>query len=68
MENLNKGGGTLLTEQQVADLLNISIATVRRRRLFGQPPDYVKIGASVRYRPEAVQRLIESAERRMGEQ
>jgi predicted DNA-binding transcriptional regulator AlpA len=50
---------TLLTENEVAELLNISVATIRRRRLFRQPPEWVKIGASVRYRPEAVQRLIE---------
>lgn len=56
----------LLTEQEVARLLKISVATIRRRRLFRQPPDFVKIGASVRYRREAVQRLIESAEQHMG--
>jgi predicted DNA-binding transcriptional regulator AlpA len=53
---------TLLTENEVAELLNISVATIRRRRLFRQPPEFVKIGASVRYRPEAIQRLIESSE------
>jgi predicted DNA-binding transcriptional regulator AlpA len=50
----------LLTENEVAKLLRVSVATIRRRRLFRQPPEWVKIGASVRYRPEAVQRLIES--------
>lgn len=52
----------LLNEHEVANLLNVSIATIRRRRLYRQPPDFVKIGASVRYRREAVQRLIENAE------
>jgi predicted DNA-binding transcriptional regulator AlpA len=52
----------LLTEHQVAELLKVSVATIRRRRLFRQPPDFLKIGASVRYRREAIQRLIESAE------
>lgn len=56
----------LLTEHEVAKLLKVSVATIRRRRLFRQPPDFVKIGASVRYRREAIQRLIESAEQRMG--
>jgi predicted DNA-binding transcriptional regulator AlpA len=55
----------LLTEQEVARLLKVSVATIRRRRLFRQPPDFVKIGASVRYRREAIQRLIESAEQHM---
>jgi hypothetical protein len=52
---------TLLTEREVAKLLRVSVATIRRRRLFRQPPAWIKIGASVRYRPEAVQHLIESA-------
>jgi predicted DNA-binding transcriptional regulator AlpA len=52
----------LLTEHDVAQLLKVSVATIRRRRLFRQPPAYLKIGASVRYRRAAIQRLIESAE------
>jgi hypothetical protein len=56
----------LLTELEVAKLLKVSVATIRRRRLFRQPPDFLKIGASVRYRREAIQRLIDSAEQRMG--
>lgn len=51
---------TLLTEREVAQRLKVSVATIRRRRLFRQPPEWIKIGASVRYRPEAVERLIES--------
>lgn len=53
----------LLTEHEVAKLLKISLATIRRRRLFRQPPEFLKIGASVRYRPEAIQKLIESSSR-----
>jgi predicted DNA-binding transcriptional regulator AlpA len=62
MANANNSLETLLTEYQVAELLKVSVATIRRRRLLRQPPDFVKIGASVRYRREAIQRLIESAE------
>jgi hypothetical protein len=62
MANANDPLETLLTELQVAELLKVSVATIRRRRLFRQPPNFVKIGASVRYRREAIQRLIESAE------
>jgi predicted DNA-binding transcriptional regulator AlpA len=51
---------TLLTEKEVAQRLNVSVATIRRRRLFRQPPEWIKIGASVRYRSEAIDRLIES--------
>ena len=67
MANANNQLETLLTEHQVAELLKVSVATIRRRRLFRQPPDFVKIGASVRYRREAIQRLIDSAEQRMGD-
>lgn len=65
MANTNIQLETLFTEHQVAELLKVSVATIRRRRLFRQPPDFVKIGASVRYRREAIQRLIESAEKHM---
>jgi predicted DNA-binding transcriptional regulator AlpA len=65
MVNENKPVEPLLTEHQVAELLKVSVATIRRRRLFRQPPDFVKIGASVRYRRETIQRLIESAEQHM---
>ena len=57
---------TLLTEHQVAEILKVSVATIRRRRLLRQPPDFVKIGASVRYRPESIQRLIQNAEQHIG--
>jgi len=52
----------LLTEKDVARLLRVSVATIRRRRLLKQPPTWLKIGALVRYRREAISRLIEGAE------
>jgi len=64
MTNASNAIESLLTEQEVAKLLKVSVATIRRRRLFRQPPEYLKIGASVRYRREAIQRLIEAAEQR----
>ena len=64
MTNANNAIEALLTEQEVAKLLKVSVATIRRRRLFRQAPEYLKIGASVRYRREAIQRLIEAAEQR----
>ena len=67
MVNTQNALEDLLTEHEVAKLLKVSVATIRRRRLFRQPPDYVKIGSSVRYRRESILRLIESAEQRMGE-
>jgi predicted DNA-binding transcriptional regulator AlpA len=65
MANENNPMQDLLTEHEVAQLLKVSVATIRRRRLFRQPPDFVKLGASVRYRREAIRKLIDGAERRM---
>jgi predicted DNA-binding transcriptional regulator AlpA len=41
---------TFLNEYELAEMLNISVATVRRWRFFHVGPQYVKLGASVRYR------------------
>lgn len=57
----------LLTEQQVAKLLSVSVATIRRRRLLRHPPDFIKIGSSVRYRHEAVELLISRGEHNVAE-
>ena len=62
MANENNALEPLLDEREVANLLKVSVATIRRRRLFRQPPDFVKIGASVRYRRDSVARLIASNE------
>ncbi len=43
----------LLNEHAVAELLGVSVATVRRWRLLRQGPKFIRVGAaSVRYRPE----------------
>jgi predicted DNA-binding transcriptional regulator AlpA len=44
----------LLNEYQVAEVVGMSVASVRRWRLFRQGPKYLKIGAAVRYKPEDV--------------
>lgn len=49
---------SLLTEHEVARLLHVSVATIRKRRLFRQPPPWVKIGASVRYERKALEEFI----------
>jgi len=50
----------LLNEKEVAAILNVSVATVRRRRLFNQPPIFRKIGAAVRYHPDDVAAWIDA--------
>jgi predicted DNA-binding transcriptional regulator AlpA len=50
----------LLNEHDVARLTGMSVATVRRWRLFGRGPRYIKIGAAVRYKPEDLSRWLET--------
>ena len=51
---------SLLNEHDVARVTGLSIASVRRWRVLGQGPRYLKIGASVRYRPEDVQAFLDT--------
>jgi predicted DNA-binding transcriptional regulator AlpA len=50
----------LLNEHQVAKFLQLSVASVRRWRLFRTGPKYLKIGAAVRYRREDVDAWLRS--------
>ena len=50
----------LLNEHEVARITGLSVASVRRWRLLKQGPKYLKIGASVRYRPEHVAAWLQS--------
>jgi predicted DNA-binding transcriptional regulator AlpA len=51
---------TLLNEFDVARVTGLSVASVRRWRLFKQGPKYMKIGAAVRYRAEDVRLWLET--------
>jgi len=48
----------LLNEREVADLLGVSVATIRRRRLLKQPPTATKIGSSVRYKTSDIDEFL----------
>lgn len=50
----------LLNESQVAETLSVSVATVRRWRLYGRGPKYIKVGAAVRYTQEDFERWLAS--------
>ncbi|MEO8592308.1 MAG: helix-turn-helix domain-containing protein [Candidatus Solibacter sp.] len=50
----------LLKEHDVAGVTGLSVASVRRWRLDGKGPKYLKIGSAVRYRPEDVAAWLES--------
>lgn len=60
MGSSNNAVQFLLTEYDVAELTSLSLASVRRWRLLRQGPRYMKIGASVRYRPEDVAAWLDS--------
>jgi hypothetical protein len=46
---------TLLTEEDVAKQLHISVASLRRWRLERRGPPFIKVGSLVRYRPEEME-------------
>jgi hypothetical protein len=50
----------LLNENDVARILAVSLGSLRRWRLLGQGPRFIKIGALVRYRPEDVQVFLDN--------
>jgi predicted DNA-binding transcriptional regulator AlpA len=49
---------TLLMETQVSEKLQVSLACLRRWRLRGEGPQYVKVGPLVRYLPEHIDRWV----------
>jgi len=51
---------TLLNEFDVARVTGLSVASIRRWRLFKQGPKYLKLGSAVRYRAEDVRALLET--------
>jgi predicted DNA-binding transcriptional regulator AlpA len=51
---------SLLSEREVARCLAVSLATIRRWRLLGGGPKYLKIGSSVRYQPSELKAYLES--------
>jgi hypothetical protein len=42
----------LMTEQEVSKRLNVSVASLRRRRLTKRGPAFHKVGSLVRYQPD----------------
>ncbi len=51
---------SLLTEDDVAKGLNLSLASLRRWRLEKRGPRFIKVGSLVRYRPEDVENWLAS--------
>ena len=47
-----------LTEREVADLLGLSVATLRAWRHRGQGPRYLRMGRAVRYLPADLETFV----------
>jgi excisionase family DNA binding protein len=54
----------LVNEHEAAQLLGLSVATLRRWRWAGRALRYVKVGAAVRYDPAELRAYIERQTRR----
>lgn len=54
----------LVSEKEAAQLLCISVAWLRRRRLHGEAPEYVKLGRHVRYETSVLKDFFQA--RRIG--
>lgn len=57
----------IVSEKEAARILGISVHTLRARRFRGRAPSYLKLGKSVRYEREALERFLESCRVRVGE-
>ena len=60
MKSPSAVGASLLNEHQVAKLLGLSVASIRRYRLLKQGPRFFKLGAAVRYKITDVSTWLES--------
>ena len=50
----------LLKDREVAAMVGVSVATVRRWRLLRRGPQYLKIGVLIRYRQESVRQWLDA--------
>lgn len=48
----------LLEEEAAAPLIGWSVSTLQKKRVAGDGPPYVKLGRSVRYRPEDLEDYV----------
>jgi hypothetical protein len=53
----------LVGETEAAEILGLSVKTLRRWRFAGRGPAFHKIGACVRYRPADLDAFIEAGRR-----
>ena len=56
-----RGTARALTEREVAELLGLSVATLRAWRHRGKGPRFLRLGRSVRYLPEDVDEFVRAS-------
>jgi len=54
----------LRSDVEVAEYFGVKVATIRKWRILGQGPRYIKIGSLVRYRPEDLLAFLDSCPKR----
>jgi len=52
-----------LTPKQAAQLMNLSVSWLAKRRLAGDGPPYVKLGGAVRYAETSLQQWMKGQQR-----
>jgi hypothetical protein len=50
----------LLSQREAAELLHLSVRSLERLRVMGTGPRFLRVGHSVRYRPEDIQAFVAS--------
>lgn len=50
----------IYNENEVADILNLSVKTLQQWRHLGKPPVYIKFGRSVRYLSADLKKFVEN--------
>ena len=53
----------LVTEHDAAQVLGLSVKTLRRWRWAGKPPSFHKLGGAVRYDPQVLRDFITACRR-----
>jgi hypothetical protein len=54
----------LVDEHRAAEILGLKVSTLRRWRWAGSGPQFIKLGAAVRYDPQALSGFVEAGRRR----
>jgi hypothetical protein len=53
--------GALLNEKEAAEYLSVSVAWLRKQRLFSRSPAYHKLGGAVRYHVDDLAAFVKAA-------